>query len=84
MKQLQAKFPSIFSLQSSERITGCFPLWTAASDRVLQEVANCNYCAEHTYRVVVITSAAGLEKRASLCESHYEAAARMFPELDIP
>jgi hypothetical protein len=48
---------------------------------MIQEVANCSYCLHPTYRVIVVTSAAGLERRAALCTSHFVAAARMFPEL---
>jgi hypothetical protein len=73
--------PSQFTLNPGERITGCFPLWTSGSDRMIQEVANCSYCLHPTYRVIVVTSAAGLERRAALCTSHFVAAARMFPEL---
>jgi hypothetical protein len=81
MHQSRHQAPSQFTLNPGDRITGCFPLWNGGSDRVLQEIANCNHCLHPTYRVVVITSAAGLERRAALCVRHFTFAARMFPEL---
>lgn len=72
-----------FSLKPGERISDCFPLWTSGCDRMLQEVANCNHCLRPTYRVIIVTSAAGLERRAALCAGHFESAARMFPELKL-
>jgi hypothetical protein len=72
---------SQFTLKPGERITDCSPLWTSGSDRVLEEIANCSHCLQPTYRVIVITSAAGLERRASLCLQHFVYAARTFPEL---
>ena len=81
MRDSQPQAPSPFSLQPGERITGCYPLWTGGSDRILQEVANCNYCLERTYRVIIITTTTSLERRAALCVSHYATAARVFPEL---
>ena len=72
---------SQFTLKPGERITDCSPLWTSGSDRVLEEIANCSHCLQPTYRVIVLTSAAGLERRASLCLQHFVYAARMFPEL---
>jgi hypothetical protein len=81
MHQPEHESTSEFTLKSGDRITGCFPLWTAGSDRILQEVANCNHCLRPTHRVIVVTSAVGLERRASLCVGHFAAAARAFPEL---
>ena len=81
MPESQQDSPSQFYLKLGERITGCFPLWTSGSDRVLQEIAGCNHCLQRTYRVITITSAEGLERRAALCVKHYAAAARVFPEL---
>jgi hypothetical protein len=72
---------SQFTLKPGERITDCSPLWTSGSDRVLEEIAKCSYCLQPTYRVIVMTSAAGLERRASLCLQHFVHAARTFPEL---
>jgi hypothetical protein len=72
---------SQFTLKLGERITDCSPLWTSGSDRVLEEIAKCSYCLQPTYRVIVMTSAAGLERRASLCLQHFVHAARTFPEL---
>jgi hypothetical protein len=72
---------SQFSLKPGERIIDCSPLWTSGSDRVLEEIAKCSHCLQPTYRVIVITSAAGLERRASLCLQHFVYAARTFPEL---
>lgn len=72
---------SQFTLKLEERITDCSPLWTSGSDRVLEEIANCSYCLQPTYRVIVITSAAGLERRASLCLQHFVHAAGEFPQL---
>lgn len=70
-----------FTLKPGERITECCPLWTSASDRMLEEVANCNFCLLPTYRILVITSAAGLERRVALCASHFDSAAKTFPDL---
>jgi hypothetical protein len=81
MHQSQHQAPSEFTLNPGDRITGCVPLWSGGSDRVLQEIANCSYCLHPTYRVVVITSAGGLERRAALCVRHFTSAARVFPEL---
>ncbi|MCU1254789.1 MAG: hypothetical protein JWM83_1088 [Candidatus Angelobacter sp.] len=72
---------SQFTLKPGERITDCSPLWTSGSDRILEEVANCNHCLRPTYRVIAVTSAAGLERRASLCVQHFVHAARTFTEL---
>jgi hypothetical protein len=72
---------SAFTLKPGERITDCSPLWTSGSDRVQEEIAKCSHCLQPTYRVIVITSAAGLERRASLCLQHFVYAARTFPEL---
>jgi hypothetical protein len=72
---------SHFTLKPGERITDCSHLWTSGSDRVLEEVANCSHCLQPTYRVIVITSAAGLERRVSLCLQHFVRAAGTFPEL---
>jgi hypothetical protein len=72
---------SQFTLKPGDRVTDCSPLWTSGSDRMLEEVANCNHCLRPTYRVVVVTSTAGLEWRASLCVQHFIHAARTFPEL---
>ena len=81
MQESQHQAPSEFHLKLGERITGCFPLWTGGSDRILQELASCNYCLQRTHRVVIVASAEGLERRASLCVKHFIAAARIFPEL---
>lgn len=81
MHERQRESPSEFTLRPGDRITGCIPLWTAGSDRILEEVANCNHCLRPTHRVIVVTSAVGLERRASLCVGHYAAAVRAFPEL---
>jgi hypothetical protein len=72
---------SAFTLKPGERITDCSPLWTSGSDRVLEEIANCGHCLQPTYRVIVITSATGLERREALCLQHFVFAARTFPEL---
>jgi hypothetical protein len=77
----QHESSSEFTLKPGERISDCFPLGTSGSDRVLQELANCHYCLRPTHRVIVLTSAAGLEQRASLCVGHFVAAERAFPEL---
>jgi hypothetical protein len=68
-------------LNPGDRITDCSPLWTSGSDRVLEEIAGCNHCLQPTYRVIVVTSAAGLEWRESLCLRHFVDAAQTFPEL---
>jgi hypothetical protein len=73
--------PSQFALKFGERITACFPLLTSGSDRMLEELAGCNYCLHRTYRVVVVASAEGLQRRAALCVRHFTEAARIFPEL---
>lgn len=67
------------SLKLGERITGCYPLADAVSDRLQQELAMCNQCPQPTYRIVTITSAAGLERRASFCPRHFAAFAKLFP-----
>jgi hypothetical protein len=72
---------SQFTLKPGERITNCSPLWTSGSDRVLEELAGCSHCLQPTYRVIVVTSATGLERRESLCLQHFVHAARTFPEL---
>src|ERR1700681_2781646 len=72
---------SQFTLKSGERITDCSPLWTSGSDRILEEIANCNHCLRPTYRVIAVTSVAGLERRASLCVQHFVHASRTFSEL---
>ena len=72
---------SQFTLNPGDRITDCSPLWTSGSDRVLEEIAACNHCLQPTYRVVVVTSAAGLERRESLCLQHFVHAGKTFPEL---
>jgi hypothetical protein len=70
-----------FTLKPGERITDCSPLWTSGSDRILEEIATCSHCLQPTYRVIVLTSAAGLERRESLCVKHFVHAARTFQEL---
>jgi len=70
-----------FTLKPGERITDCSPLWTSGSDRILEEIANCSHCPQPTYRVIILTSAAGLERRESLCVKHFVHAARTFQEL---
>jgi hypothetical protein len=77
----QHESPSTFALKPGEKIIGYFPLWTGGSDRIVEEIANCNHCLRPTHRVIVVTTAAGLEKRASLCMTHFVAAAREIPEL---
>lgn len=81
MNHSQRPEPSPFDLKSGERITACSPLWTGGSDRVLEEIANCSYCLHPTYRVIVVTSSAGLQRRIAICVRHFTAAARAFPEL---
>jgi hypothetical protein len=80
---LQSIAPSsetVLRLGPGERITDCFPLW-AASDRILEELGKCDVCDRPTFRVVTITSAAGLERSTALCGHHYVSAAKGFPEL---
>jgi len=72
---------SAFTLKPGERIIACSPLWTSGSDRILEEISICGHCVQPTYRVTVLTSAAGLERRESLCVKHFVHAARLFPEL---
>jgi hypothetical protein len=72
---------SHFSLKPGERITACFPLAKSGSDRIIEELGNCHHCLHPTYRIIALTSASGLERRAALCVAHYVAAARAFPEL---
>ena len=72
---------SQFTLSPGERITACSPLWTSGSDRILEEVSSCGHCVQPTYRVIVLTSAAGLERREALCLQHFVYAARLFPDL---
>jgi hypothetical protein len=72
---------SAFTLKPGEKITACSSLWTSGSDRVLEEIANCSHCPQPTYRVIVLTSTAGLERRESLCVKHFVYAARTFQEL---
>jgi hypothetical protein len=72
---------SQFTLKPGERITDCSPLWTSGSDRILEELAGCNLCLRPTHRVIIVTSAAGLERRASLCAQHFLDAVKTFPEL---
>jgi len=72
---------SQFTLSPGDRITDCSPLWTSGSDRVLEEIAGCSHCLQPTHRIVVVASAAGLERRESLCLKHFVDAARTFPEL---
>ncbi len=81
MDQPQREAPSEFHLKTGERITGSLLPVTSGSDRMLQEIANCAHCLRPTYKVLIVTSAAGLERRAALCVSHFAAAARLFPEL---
>jgi hypothetical protein len=64
---------SQFSLKPGECVTDCFPLWTSGCDRMLEEVATCNHCWRPTYRVMVVVSAGGLERRAALCVNHFTA-----------
>jgi hypothetical protein len=73
--------PSRFHMNPGDRITGSFLPDAAGCDRVFQEIANCSYCLRPTYKVLVITSAAGLERRAALCVNHFAAAAKTFPEV---
>lgn len=75
----QASSP--FFLKFGERITDCCSRVTSGSDRMLEELANCFYCLQPTYRVIVVASAEGLERRAALCIQHFVMAARTFPEL---
>ncbi|HEY2915338.1 MAG TPA: hypothetical protein VGK21_18380 [Candidatus Angelobacter sp.] len=72
---------SVFTLKPGEKITDCSPLWTSGSDRILEEIATCSHCPQPTYRVIILTSAAGLERRESLCVKHFVHAARTFHEL---
>lgn len=70
-----------FSLKAGERISDCSPLLNSGSDRILEELANCHHCLRPTHRVITVTSASGLERRAALCARHFATAARIFPEL---
>jgi len=81
MKDSQQHAPLQFGVKPGERITACFPLFTTGSDRMLQEVANCNYCLHPTYRIVVMTTPEGWERRTALCARHFVDASRVFPEL---
>lgn len=70
-----------FILMPGDKIIGCSGLW-AASDRTLEELGRCHACDRPTFRVVTITSAEKLERRAALCGQHFVLAARRFPELE--
>ena len=72
---------SRIQLNVGERITGCFALSAGGCDRILEELASCNYCLHPTYRVITVATAAGLERRAALCVRHFITSARAFPEL---
>lgn len=80
MQQTSSTLSREFRLERGERITASSPL-TAVCDRILQELAECHHCCGSVYRVVTITTAQGLERRASLCEQHFTNAASRYPEL---
>lgn len=68
------------SADPGDRITGCAGLWHAC-DRMAAELASCQACDRPTFRVITITSAAKLERRAPLCGHHYIFTTRYFFEL---
>ena len=80
MQETLPKPSEEFRLNPGERITTCTPLWVGC-DRILQELGNCHCCLGATHRVIVVTSPAGLERRAALCVHHFAEATRRFPEL---
>jgi hypothetical protein len=67
-------------LRPGDTITDCTGVRNA-SDRIMQELATCHFCGRPTYRVITITSAAKLERRAALCGEHFSAAMQTFPQL---
>jgi hypothetical protein len=71
---------TVLQLAPGERITDCFPLWTA-SDRIVEELSKCQACQSPTFRVVTILSVYGLERRITLCGRHFVQAARRVPAL---
>lgn len=72
----------LLNVRQGDKISGCFALW-AACDRVLEELGRCDACKRPAFRVVTITSAAGLERRTPLCGHHFIVVTRTFPELKV-
>jgi hypothetical protein len=70
-----------FRLDPGDQVTEAFALW-AVSDRIAEELGKCCACDGPTFRVVMITSAAKLEKRAALCGRHFAMAAKAFTQLN--
>lgn len=69
-----------FRLEPGDQVTEAFALW-AASDRIAAELGKCCACNGPTFRVVTITSATKLEKRAALCGKHFAITAKAFTHL---
>ena len=69
-----------FRLEPGEQVTEAFALW-AVSDRIGEELGKCCACSGPTFRIVTITSATKLEKRAALCGRHFALAAKAFVHL---
>ena len=69
-----------FTVKPGDEITDSFGLW-AVSDRMAEELGTCCACSKPTFRVVTITSAAKLERRAALCGKHFAITARAFTSL---
>ena len=69
-----------FSLEPGDQVTEAFALW-AVSDRIAEELGKCCACNGPTFRVVTITSATKLEKRAALCGKHFAMTAKAFTHL---
>jgi hypothetical protein len=69
-----------FTLQPGEQVTEAFALW-AVSDRIAEELGKCCACSRPTFRVVTITSATKLERRAALCGRHFAMTAKAFTHL---
>jgi len=85
MKELLEKDPAAmqlpFSLEPGDQVTQAFALW-AASDRIAEELGKCCACNGPTFRIVTITSAKKLEKRAALCGKHFAISLKAFPHLN--
>jgi hypothetical protein len=68
------------TLKTGDTITECTGVWHA-SDRLAEELGRCHQCDRPTFRIITITSAEKLERRAALCGRHFIIAARELPEL---
>lgn len=69
-----------FNLHPGDTITECTGIW-AIADALADELEKCDACGRRTFRVITITSATNLQKRAALCGKHFILSARAFPQL---